>query len=147
MPGTPDTVIIDEHCQAYRRDVADMKAAFEAAGQSRGLVAEWLDLDAGSRSVADVALEHAHAVDLIVASQAESKWAGTTHLDIADRLAVGSGRPVLVIPNAGEVRSILGKVLVAWNGRREGSVGPAAVGYRYHTSSAAAVIARSASAW
>lgn len=119
MPGTPDTVVIDEHCQAYRRDVPDTRAAFEAAGQGRGLVAEWLDLDAGSGSVADVALEHAHAVDLIVASQAEPKWAGTAHLDIADRLAIGSGRPVLVIPNAGEPRSILGRVLVAWNGRRE----------------------------
>jgi hypothetical protein len=77
MPGTPDTVVIDEHCQTYRREVPDMKAAFEAAGRERGLVTEWLDVDAGSRSVADIALEHAHAVDLIVASQAEPKWAGT----------------------------------------------------------------------
>jgi nucleotide-binding universal stress UspA family protein len=119
MPGTPDTVVIDEHCQTYRREVPDMKAAFEAAGRERGLITEWLDVDAGSRSVADIALEHAHAVDLIVASQAEPKWAGTAHLDIADRLAVGSGRPVLIVPNAGEPRSLFGKVLVAWNGRRE----------------------------
>jgi nucleotide-binding universal stress UspA family protein len=119
MPGTPDTVVVDEHCRAYRRDVPDMKAAFEAACRGRSLVAEWLDIDAGSRSVADTALEHARAVDLIVASQAEPKWPGTAHLDIADRLAVGSGRPVLVIPNAGEPRSVFGKALVAWNGRRE----------------------------
>ena len=36
MPGTPDTVVIDEHCQTYRREVPDMKAAFEAAGGSAG---------------------------------------------------------------------------------------------------------------
>jgi nucleotide-binding universal stress UspA family protein len=119
MPGTPDTVVIEEHREAYRRDLPAMKAAFEDACRGRSLVAEWREDEAGSRSVADVALEHARAADLLVAAQAAPDWLGTAQLDIADRLVIGSGRPVLVIPNAGEPRSVFGKVLVAWNGRRE----------------------------
>lgn len=35
VPGTPDTLVIDERGQAYRRDNPEMKAAFEAAVQGR----------------------------------------------------------------------------------------------------------------
>jgi nucleotide-binding universal stress UspA family protein len=119
MPGAPDTMVIDEHCKAYREDNPEMKAAFEAAGRARDLAVEWREADAGSTSVAEIVLQHARAADLIVAAQTDMNWPGSQRLDIADRLVLGSGRPVLIIPNEGQQRDVGGSVLVAWNARRE----------------------------
>jgi nucleotide-binding universal stress UspA family protein len=115
MPGTPDTLVIDEHCKAYRKHNPEMRAAFEAAARGHNLTAEWREVDAGSRSVTEAALEHASAVDLIVAGQK----AGLGQLDIADRLVLGSGRPVLIVPRQAAVRNVGARILVGWNGHRE----------------------------
>ena len=119
MPGAPDTMVVDDHCREYRKDNPDMKMAFEAAAVARNLVAEWLEADAGSMSVADTVLQHARTADLVVAAQTDAKWPGSMRLDIADRLVIGSGRPVLIIPNVGPQQELGKKVVVAWNGRRE----------------------------
>jgi nucleotide-binding universal stress UspA family protein len=112
-------VIVDSHCTLYRADNPAMRAAFEAATRGRGFVAEWRDDDAGAFGVADCVLPYAHAADLVVASQTDREWPGSDRLDIADRLAMESGRPVLIIPNAGVHGPVGERVLVAWNGRRE----------------------------
>jgi nucleotide-binding universal stress UspA family protein len=119
MPGSPDTIVLDQHCRAYGKENPAMKASFEAAAHARNLIAEWREADAGSASVADVVLLHARTADLIVASQSHPKWPGSQHLDIADRLVAESGRPVLIIPNKGSQQTIGKRVLVAWNARRE----------------------------
>jgi nucleotide-binding universal stress UspA family protein len=64
-------------------------------------------------------LEHARVSDLVVASQTDHEWPASGWLDVADLVAVGSGRPVLIIPNASQLTHIGTRVLVAWNGRRE----------------------------
>ena len=69
--------------------------------------------------VADVVLEHARASDLVIASQTAPDWPGTERLDVADRLAIESGRPVMIVPNTGTHERGGDKVLVAWNARRE----------------------------
>lgn len=119
MPGAPDTVVVDTHCQEYRRESPKLKAALEAAASGRGFVAEWREVEAGADSVADVAAQHARAADLVIAAQADAGWAGSIHLDVADRLAVEAGRPVLIVPNGGSQGGLGRKVLIAWNGRRE----------------------------
>jgi nucleotide-binding universal stress UspA family protein len=119
MPGAPDTIVVDEHCKAYRRDVPEMKAAFENAAHGQGLVAQWRELEAGALGVANRLMPSARTSDLVIASQTDPQWPGTLGLDMADRLAMESGRPVLIIPNTGEQRHIADTVLVAWNGRRE----------------------------
>ena len=112
-------VIVDAHCELYRAENPAMQAAFEAATRGRGFVAEWRDDDAGAFGVADCLLPYAHAADLVVASQTDRAWPGSDRLDIADRLAMESGRPVLIVPNAGVHSHVGERVLVAWNGRRE----------------------------
>jgi nucleotide-binding universal stress UspA family protein len=119
MPGTPDTMVIDERCQAYRRDNPAMKAAFEAAVHGRSLTSEWREEDAGDSPVADVAVRHARTADIIVAAQRDPRWSWSIWLDAAERLAVEGGRPVLIVPNEGVHTRIGSRVVVAWNGRRE----------------------------
>jgi nucleotide-binding universal stress UspA family protein len=119
MPGSPDTVVVDTQCQAYRQESPRLKAAFETAARAHNLASEWREAEAGSDSVANVAMRRVRSADLIVASQTDPDWLGSAHLDIADRLAVESGRPVLIVPRTGPRRDLGQNVLVAWNGRRE----------------------------
>jgi nucleotide-binding universal stress UspA family protein len=113
-------LVIDEHCKVYRADSAEMRVAFEEATRGRTLVPEWRDEDRGGCSVLDSLLQHARAADLIIASQTDPSKRGTFDLDLADRLAVEAGRPVLIIPSVLPQADRLGeKVLVAWNARRE----------------------------
>ena len=121
VTGAPSgpPIVIDAHCQLYRDDNPAMKAAFDAAARGRALVAEWRDDDAGGFTVADVVLPYARTADLVVASQTDAEWPGSDSLDIADRLVIESGRPVLIVPNSGQHERVGEKVLVAWNARRE----------------------------
>jgi len=112
-------IIVDAHCELYRADNPAMQAAFETATGGRGFVAEWRDDDAGAFGVADCVLPYARVADLVVAAQTDPEWPGSDRLDIADRLAMESGRPVLIVPNAGVHQGVGERVLVAWNGRRE----------------------------
>ena len=119
VPGTPDSLVIDERAQAYRRHNPEMKAAFEAAVQGRSLTAEWCEEDAGTAAVADVAARYASGADLVVAAQRDPPWPESRWADIGDRLAVEAGRPVLTVPNEGIHSQIGTTVVVAWDGRRE----------------------------
>jgi nucleotide-binding universal stress UspA family protein len=112
-------IIIDEHCEQYRQNVVPMQQQFEAAMADRAVTFEWRHLEANAFGVADVILEHGRTADLIVALQADPDWPLSDWLDVADSVALESGRPALVIPNRRLSDRIGSRVLVAWNGRRE----------------------------
>lgn len=112
-------IIVDAHCELYRQENAVMRRQFEEAMAGRSFTAEWRDADAGPFGVIDVVLDHGRAADLIVTSQTDREWATSEWLDVADRVAVESGRPTFIIPNASARNRIGSRVLVAWNGRRE----------------------------
>jgi nucleotide-binding universal stress UspA family protein len=118
-PPHAPPMIIDEHCKLYRAGNPAMKSAFEAATQGLALTAEWREDEANAFGVAECVLPYARAADLIVARQTDPHWPGSDRLDVADRLAIESGRPVLIVPNAGLRKRVGEKVLVAWNGRCE----------------------------
>jgi len=118
-PADGPPMVIDAHCQLYRAENPAMKSAFEAATRGRALTAEWREDEADSVAVAARILQYASTADLVVANQADPQWPGSQGLDVADGLAIESGRPVLIVPNAGVHNPIGGKMLVAWNARRE----------------------------
>jgi nucleotide-binding universal stress UspA family protein len=113
------TMIVDAHCQVYRADVPAMRKAFEEAMAGRPVTSEWCDMDAGPFGVAEVVLEQGRAADLIVALQTDANWDWSERLDVADRVAMESGRPVLMVPNGRASPAVGSRVLIAWNGRRE----------------------------
>jgi nucleotide-binding universal stress UspA family protein len=119
MPGAPDTIVVDEHTKAYRAENPAMKATFEKAASAQNITAEWREWDAGSSTVARVVTRQARTADLVIASQTASDWKGSLDLDIADRLALESGRPVLIIPNTGAHPPIPKRIVVGWTDRRE----------------------------
>jgi nucleotide-binding universal stress UspA family protein len=111
--------MVEAHRHEHRQEIELISAAFDEAASSRGIVAEWRLADAGRGAVADKVIEHAHAADLIIASQTDPSWDGSEQLEAPERLIIECGRPVLMVPNAGGPADLGKRVVVAWNGRRE----------------------------
>ena len=118
-PGT----VIDAHRIAYQAQINRMRVAFDNVKGETGLSTEWREPDGQEVNpfgdVAMVVLDHARSADLVIAGQDNPEWALSGYLDVAERLILEGGRPVLLIPKTGPVRPIGKRILVAWNGRRE----------------------------
>jgi nucleotide-binding universal stress UspA family protein len=119
VPGASNAIVIDEHAKAYRAENPAMKCAFEEAARAHNIVAEWREGDAGSSTVARVVIRHARTADLVVALQTALDWKCSLDLDIADRLALESGRPVLIVPNTGSHHAIPKRIVVGFTDKRE----------------------------
>jgi nucleotide-binding universal stress UspA family protein len=116
--GAPP-IIVEAHCERYRQENAAMRRQFQEATGAGSFSAEWRDAEAGSFPVVEVVLEHARAVDLVLASQTDREWPASEWLDVADLVTIESGRPVLLIPNASQLSQVGTRVLLAWDGSRE----------------------------
>lgn len=104
---------------AARHESEQIKAVFDRMTANQPFVPEWVAIKAMGADIAELVMERGRAADLIVASQADGEWEMTPILDFPERLAIESGRPVLVVPNAGTFDSIGRSVMVAWSGSRE----------------------------
>jgi nucleotide-binding universal stress UspA family protein len=66
---------------------------------------------------------HAHYTDLVIVGQASpdvsGKDARDVPADLPERLVLGAGRPVLIVPYAGTFSKVGDRVLVAWKAGRE----------------------------
>ncbi len=96
-----------------------IKAQFDDATAGHPFVAEWRSITSERRDPAEIVMDHGRAADLIIASQADRSWPLSPILDFPDRLAVESGRPVLVVPTSGLFEHLPKTITLAWNGRRE----------------------------
>jgi nucleotide-binding universal stress UspA family protein len=83
------------------------------------IASEWREADAGFSSVATTCLEHARTSDLVVLAQRDDRWAYAAHVEEPDRVAIGAGRPVLVLPTTTVSQLPPKRATVAWNGGRE----------------------------
>lgn len=104
---------------ALREDVESVKSVFDDVTARQPFVAEWRSITTERRPADQVVLEHARAADLVIASQTDSGWKWSDILDFPETLAVGAGRPVLVVPNFGRFEQVPRLITIAWNGSRE----------------------------
>jgi len=104
--------------RAVAEDIDRTHKAFNAATANQPVVCEWRAITSQRRDACDIVLEHARSADLVIASQADPEWDLTGVLDFPDRLALGAGRPVIVLPIAGKFR-MPKRITIAWNDRRE----------------------------
>lgn len=96
-----------------------LRAVFEEMTAGQPFSSQWRSITDDHREPSAVALDHAHTADLVIASQSDPDWQFSDILDFPDRLALGSGRPVLVVPNFGTQKGIPAKIMVAWTNKRE----------------------------
>lgn len=106
--------------QAFQEDARAVEAAFRARVEAEGLAHEWSMADTGEEPTMRAASTACNCADLVVASQYHESIPAASGYS-PDELVLGTGRPVLVVPVAGELRPIGRRVLVAWNGSREAS--------------------------
>ncbi len=114
-------VIIDEFKTFFEERCDKCKADFNEAVRKAGVRAEWRKIEAPTSNIADAVIEHGLQADLIVASQKNEKANDGLEANFCERLVMESGRPVLLIPCMGQIKSIGENVIVGWNATREAS--------------------------
>lgn len=99
-----------------------VQAEFNARIGSAGVNAELLTLDwkVTGVSVTEIINLHAHYSDLVIVGQTGSNSQDRdTPADLPERVVLGSGRPVLIVPYTGSYKDFGTRVLVAWKSGRE----------------------------
>lgn len=88
--------------------------------ESRWQCVDWSVIGVGMTEIIN---HHAHYTDLLVVGQtahgAPGKASKDSPDDLPERLVLGAGRPVLVVPYAGSFAAVGKRVLVAWKAGRE----------------------------
>lgn len=122
--GAPNRIgagVIEIMRHRFHDEAAGIRAKFEEAMRGHAVTTEWRMVEAksGMRDCGGLVADQARAVDLVIAAQSDPEWDDSGMLDFPDRLALESGRPTLIIPNAGRFPTLGSRVVVAWNASRE----------------------------
>lgn len=107
-----------EELRARAREAADKtKEMFEHTTGLRGVSAEWREIPDGAD--ADPAL-HARYADLAILGQLDPESGEPdTIRPRPEQVTLASGRPIMVVPYAGNFPSLGRRVLIGWNATRE----------------------------
>jgi nucleotide-binding universal stress UspA family protein len=95
----------------------DAQARFLSAGERAGLGVEWR---APVGPTVETAILHARHADLLILGQYDPRESSSyVSLHFVEDVVMSSGRPAIVLPCVGTVRSFAQRVLIAWDGSRE----------------------------
>jgi nucleotide-binding universal stress UspA family protein len=121
MPPVPGASGLLQEIRKTEQGICErIRAAFDSATADMQALAEIRFIDPpGRMTPAEVVLPQVRTADLVIAAQTDPKWEATSALDMPERLAIESGRPVLMIPLAGAPANFGQSILIAWNGKRE----------------------------
>lgn len=100
-------------------EIAEMEKRFREQTSSAGIAADWICTDelGLTSSVSDRMALQAHYADLVIVGQADPLGGSQRkYNDLAERMALGTGRPVLVIPRFGDFETVGQRVMLAWRG-------------------------------
>jgi nucleotide-binding universal stress UspA family protein len=102
--------------QKETEEIADI---FSRMTANRPFVSEWRAEKGPHVDPTAVVIDHSLSADLIVAGQTDPDWDTSPLQDVAEHLALESGRPVLVVPYVGRYTEIGRNVVIAWKPGRE----------------------------
>lgn len=94
------------------------RAMFEDAAAKAGISHEWRESRGDSYTEA---VAHARYCDLAIVGQIDPDWDSDLPPVSPESVALGSGRPVLVVPYAGTFTTVGRSALIAWSDKREGA--------------------------
>lgn len=92
---------------------------FKRVTTGKSDAAEWQMQKVPYVDLANVVMGRGRVADLIVTGQTDPEWDLSPFPDFPERLALESGRPVLVIPYAGRYSAIGRRIAIAWKATRE----------------------------
>jgi nucleotide-binding universal stress UspA family protein len=111
----------DELQKYFRQQEKAVRGAFESTILEAGIQGEFRVVEALMPYIAATVWEEAREADLVLAGFSSSRSSRALGADFSEQLFIGSGRPTLVMPANGKGSFPPGRVLVAWNGSREGA--------------------------
>jgi nucleotide-binding universal stress UspA family protein len=117
MPYTSE--VLARLASQVRSNAEGIADTFLRMSKGRPFVAEWQMHKVAQTELATDVLSQGRSADLIIAGQTDGAWDLSPLLDFPERLALESGRPVLVIPHAGSHANIGRNVVIAWKSGRE----------------------------
>lgn len=112
---------VPQATESIRHNVAVLEEMFRKKTEGSGISGEWLVADWATVGidVVEVLNYHAHQKDLIIVGQVDpEKREEDVPSDLPERVILGSGRPVLVVPYAGTFSNAGERVIVAWKAGR-----------------------------
>lgn len=95
---------------------------FTTKTSEAGIVAEWVLLDSAvmGSNASDLITMNAYFTDLIIVGQSDrAAPVMNIPVDLAERVVLSSGRPVLIVPYSGTYRSAGERIMIAWKTGRE----------------------------
>ncbi len=108
--------LVQAHRQYAMEEQAASRATFERACKARPIVAEWYSHDGYADQVVTRCSRYA---DLVIVGQTRPAGALRLPVELPECIALGSGRPILVVPNREVRKPVGGTILLCWNASRE----------------------------
>jgi nucleotide-binding universal stress UspA family protein len=109
--------LYDDYERQVKAEQTEASAAFKTAMQGDKIFSEWR---AVGGYVDEAVAEAALGADLVIVGQADPAHSrSATPSDLAEQVALRSGRPVLVLPYIGSPKPPGGRVMICWNNSRE----------------------------
>ncbi len=108
--------LLQIQAEALEAQAVEAEKRFRASVDKAGVKAEWRCVKGDPVQTINL---HARYADLVVTGQAEDRDLEWMSAAVSDHVALGSGRPVLVIPYIGAGKTIGERIYVAWNASRE----------------------------
>ena len=112
-------VVLNEAKIFFEERADQSKSAFNEAARLAGVEAEWRRVESSSADIADGVIEHGLQSDLVIIAQRNDEGNDGIEGDFCERVVMETGRPVIVIPQSGDIKEIGEHVIVGWNASRE----------------------------
>jgi nucleotide-binding universal stress UspA family protein len=100
----------------HQQKVAD---SFTGTMSREGLTFDFRLVESKLPVISDEVVNQARAVDLVIIAATDATAPTGVEQDFVEQVVMGSGRPVLILPNKGEALSAIKDVVVGWDGGRE----------------------------
>ncbi|MCP4288385.1 MAG: universal stress protein [Gammaproteobacteria bacterium] len=113
---------LEKRRKLHTKTSEKLRDKFKPLAKEAGVNFNWITapFDRSDDFVADQMIFYSQHFDLVVVSQHDIEaYDGSIPMDLAERLVMETGRPVLIIPYAGEFKTLGKRVIVAWNTGRE----------------------------
>lgn len=118
--GFPVGVDVADAQKEFHDSEADaIKTIFQSYGKKHGSSWEWRYIKSDGAPVSRIVQTRAHTADLIVLSLPSPDASFLEPDMMFESLLMGSGRPLLLVPDACDAGSLGQNTLIAWNGTKE----------------------------
>jgi len=118
-------VVMHQHykpdSEEFKRSIVEAEELFRQQTVRANVTAQWLCVDWNLVGIdmSIIVSYYSHFYDLVIVGQTSSSQnLEDVPKDLPERVVLGSGRPVLVVPYAGSFRNIGSRVIVAWKSGR-----------------------------